>query len=161
MASGTIAVRPLAAADADAVIAMHDAFTAYLLAMGDPDAEVKHFTKQKYLADGFGPDPVFAGYIAEDEGSPCGYLLYFKGYNVDLAHRLFFICDLWVEPKTRGKGIGRSLVARCAADCRKWGGEWLEWYVYRPNKIAFDFYRKLGGQESDGLSVMTMRADAL
>ncbi|HET6160778.1 MAG TPA: GNAT family N-acetyltransferase [Dongiaceae bacterium] len=157
----TIAIRSLTAADADSIIAMHDAFTAYLLAMGDPDAEVQHFTRERYLKDGFGPDPVFAGYIAEEAGAPRGYLLYFKGYNVDLAVRMFFICDLWVEPDTRGKGIGRRLVSRCAADCRAWGGEWLEWYVYRPNKMAFDFYRKLGGRESDGLAVMTMRADSL
>ncbi|WP_119301696.1 GNAT family N-acetyltransferase [Dongia deserti] len=154
-------IRPLTPADANAVVAMHDSFMAYLEELGDPDSAVKHFTTERYLKDGFGPDPAFAGYIAEDEGSPCGYLLYCKGYNVDVAYRLFFICDLWVEPDARGKGIGRRLVAACAADCRKWGGEWLEWYVYRPNKMAFDFYRKLGALESDALAVMTLRADAL
>jgi ribosomal protein S18 acetylase RimI-like enzyme len=157
----TIAIRPLTQADADAVVAMNGAFTAYLREMGDPDSQVQHFTKDKYLADGFGPQPAFAGYLAEDQSAPCGYLLYFKGYNVDLAQRLFFICDLWVNPEARGKGIARSLMARCAADCRGWGGEWLEWYVYRPNKMAFDFYRKLGGRESDGVAVMSIRADAL
>jgi ribosomal protein S18 acetylase RimI-like enzyme len=157
----TVTIRSLTPADAEAVVAMHDAFMAYLGELGDPDAALKHFTVERYLADGFGPDPVFAGYIAEDGGTPAGYLLYCKGYNVDLAYRLFFICDLWVQPETRGKGIGRSLVAACAADCRKWGGEWLEWYVYRPNKMAFAFYRKLGGLESDALAVMTLKADAL
>ena len=157
----TITVRPLTPADADAVVGMHDAFMAYLGELGDPDSGLKHFTVERYLADGFGPDPVFAGYIAEDSGIACGYLLYCKGYNVDLAYRLFFVCDLWVQPGTRGKGIGRALVKRCAADCRTWGGEWLEWYVYRPNKMAFEFYRKVGGLESDALAVMTLKADAL
>jgi GNAT superfamily N-acetyltransferase len=157
----TITVRSLTPADADAIVDMHDAFMAYLGELGDPDAGLKHFTVERYLADGFGPDPAFAGYIAEHGGTACGYLLYCKGYNVDLAYRLFFVCDLWVQPGTRGKGIGRELVKRCAADCRTWGGEWLEWYVYRPNKMAFEFYRKLGGLESDALAVMTLRADAL
>jgi GNAT superfamily N-acetyltransferase len=157
----TITVRPLTPADADAIVGMHDAFMAYLGELGDPDAGLKHFTVERYLADGFGPDPVLAGYIAEDSGTACGYLLYCKGYNVDLAYRLFFVCDLWVQPGTRGKGIGRELVKRCAADCRTWGGEWLEWYVYRPNKMAFEFYRKVGGLESDALAVMTLKADAL
>ena len=156
-----ITVRPLTPADADAIVGMHDAFMAYLGELGDPDAGLKHFTVERYLADGFGPDPVFAGYIAEDSGTACGYLLYCKGYNVDLAYRLFFVCDLWVQPGTRGKGIGRSLVKACAADCRRWGGEWLEWYVYRPNKMALEFYRKVGGLESDALAVMTLKADAL
>ena len=157
----TVVIRPLTAVDADAVIAMNAAFVIYLREMGDPDSQAQHFTKEKYLAEGFGPDPVLAGYIAEDDGAPRGYLLYFKGYNVDLAQRLFFICDLWVQPDARGKGIARGLMVRCAADCRAWGGEWLEWYVYRPNKMAFDFYRKLGGREPDGLAVMSIRADAL
>lgn len=157
----TLEIRPLAPADADAVVAMHDAFMAYLGALGDPDAATRHFTAERYREDGFGPDPAFAGYIAEAGGAPCGYLLYCKGYNVDLAYRLFFLCDLWVEPDARGRGIGRAVVARCAADCRRWGGEWLEWYVYRPNKMAHAFYRKLGAQESDALAVMTLKADAL
>lgn len=157
----TVIVRPITAADADAVVGMHDAFLAYLTSLGDPDGAIKAFTREKYRTDGFGPDPVFAGHIAEDDGMPCGYLLYCKGYNVDLAYRLFFICDLWVQPETRGKGIGRKLVTACAAECRKWGGEWLEWYVYRPNTMAFDFYRRLGGQVFDTLSVMAIKADAL
>jgi ribosomal protein S18 acetylase RimI-like enzyme len=157
----TVTVRPLVESDADAVIAMNGAFVLYLQALGDIDSQVQHFTKEKFLVDGFGADPAFAGYLAEDEGAPRGYLLYCKGYNVDLAHRLFFICDLWVQPEARGKGIARSLMVRCAADCRKWGGEWLEWYVYRPNKMAFDFYRKIGARESDGLAVMSIRSNAL
>lgn len=157
----TVSIRPLAPADAETIVAMHDAFMAYLEELGDPDAAVKRFTTERYLEDGFGPDPAFAGYIAEEEGSPLGYLLYNKGYNVDLAYRLFFICDLWVGPDARGKGIGRRLVAACAADCREWGGEWLEWYVYRPNKMAFDFYCKLGAAESGALAVMMLPCDAL
>lgn len=154
-------IRPLTAEDADAVIAMNANFVAYLAALGDPDSQVQHFTKRKYLVDGFGPDPAFAGYIAEDGGIACGYLLYNKGYNVDLAHRLFFICDLWVEPSARRKGTARGLMVRCAADCRAWGGSWLEWYVYRPNQAAFDFYRRLGGKESDAVAIMSLRSDAL
>ena len=157
----SVAIRPLTEADADAVVAMNAAILAYLRDLGDPESEVQHFTRERYLRDGFSPDPAFAGFIAVDDGAPRGYLLYCKGYNVDLAYRLFFICDLWVQPETRGKGIGRELVKRCAADCRIWGGEWLEWYVYRPNKMAFDFYRKLGGQVFDALAVMSIKADTL
>lgn len=157
----TVTVRPMTEGDADAVIALNAAFVLYLKEMGDPDSQVQHFTREKLLVNAFGPDPVLGGYIAEENGAARGYLLYFKGYNVDIAQRLFFVCDLWVDPAARGKGAGRKLMAQCAADCRRWGGEWLEWYVYRPNKLAFDFYRKLGGKEPDNLAVMSMRADAL
>jgi len=62
----SLTIRNLTAEDADAVIAMNAQFVAYLAAMGDPDSQTQHFTKAKYLADGFGPQPAFAGYIAED-----------------------------------------------------------------------------------------------
>ena len=157
----SVVIRPLTEADADAVVAMNAAILAYLRGLGDPESEVQSFTREKYLRDGFGPDPAFGGFIAVEDGTPLGYLLYCKGYNVDMAYRLFFVCDLWVESGARGKGVARGLMQHCAAECRKYGGEWLEWYVYRPNKLAFDFYRKLGATESDALAVMTMRADAL
>ncbi|MGH6892259.1 MAG: GNAT family N-acetyltransferase [Dongiaceae bacterium] len=157
----SVSIRTLTAADADAVIAMNAAFVAYLRALGDSDSQVQHFSREQYLRDGFGPEPALIGYIAEEAGAPLGYLLYFKGYNVDIAERLFFICDLWVDPRVRRKGIARALMNRCAADCRAWGGQWLEWYVYKPNSLAFDFYRKLGAHESSGVAVMSLKSDAV
>lgn len=154
-------IRNVTAEDADAVIAMNAEFVAYLAAMGDPDSQTQHFTKVKYLADGFGPQPAFAGYIAEDETGPLGYLLYCTGYNVDVAERLFFILDLWVRTNARRKGVGKALMARCAADCRAWGGQRLEWNVYRPNKPAFDFYRSLGGEVIDELVIMSLQTDKM
>jgi GNAT superfamily N-acetyltransferase len=157
----SLTIRNLTAEDADAVIAMNAEFVAYLAAMGDPDSQAQHFTKEKYLGDGFGPQPAFAGYIAEDETGPLGYLLYCTGYNVDIAQRLFFILDLWVRTSSRRKGVGKALMARCAADCRAWGGQRLEWNVYRPNKPAFDFYRSLGGVVIDELVIMSLQTDKM
>jgi len=157
----SLTIRNLTAEDADAVIAMNAEFVAYLAAMGDPDSQVQHFTKEKYLADGFGPQPAFAGYIAEDETESLGYLLYCAGYNADVAQRMFFIIDLWVRDTARRKGVGKALMARCAADCRAWGGQRLEWNVYRPNKLAFDFYRRVGGEVVDELVVMLLQTDKM
>ena len=42
-----------------------------------------------------------------------------------------------------------------------WGGQRLEWNVYQPNKLAFDFYRRLGGEVIEGLVVMSLRSDAV
>ena len=61
----------------------------------------------------------------------------------------------------RRKGVGRALMARCAADCRAWGGRRLEWNVYQPNKMAFEFYRRLGGEVIEGLVVMSLGSDGV
>ena len=61
----TVTVRSLTPSDAEAIVGMHDNFMAYLAQLGDPDAAVKHFTVERYLAVGFGPDPLFARCIAE------------------------------------------------------------------------------------------------
>ena len=108
----TVTIRPLTAADADAVVAMHDAFMAYLRRAGRPGCRrLQHFTSEKLPGRRLRPRSGLRRLYRRGRAEqPRGYLLYCKGYNVDLAQRLFFICDLWVSPEARGKGIGRALV---------------------------------------------------
>src|SRR5215468_12244503 len=63
--------------------------------------------------DGFGGRPKFRVLIAEIDGLPAGYALFFDCYSSLRGHGIF-LEDLFVLPQFRGKGVGRVLLAHVA-----------------------------------------------
>lgn len=152
----TITIRPIARDDADAVSTMAREATQYLIELGD--SVTFNLTRERYLEDGFGPDPAFAGFIAFNGESPVGYLLYCMGYDSDLARRVLWVVDLFVRDRTRGLGVGKALMTRAREQCRAAGGKDLLWAVYKPNKLAREFYDRLGGRITADLDWMWIEA---
>lgn len=152
----TVAIRPLTAADADSYIRMWSNFAGYLRNLGDADEQ--GMTRERFLRDGFGPDPAFAGLIAEVEGEAQGYLLYHFGYDVDRAIRILHVADLWVEAAARRHGIGRALMAAAAEQARSRNAPELIWAVFKPNKLAVAFYERLGAEYFRELNFMHIAA---
>jgi ribosomal protein S18 acetylase RimI-like enzyme len=152
-------IRDITPEDAEPLARMWADFGRYLRALGDTDEQ--NFGVDAILRDGFGPDPAFSGIIAEREGTPCGYLLYHFGYDVDRAMRLMFVIDLWVDTAARRHGIGRALMREAAARCRARGGRELLWAVFAPNRLAIDFYQRLGAEFLKSLKFMHLSAAAL
>ena len=147
-----IEVRKLTATDVDVVQEMVLDFGAYLTGLGD--AWSHNFTAQRYLEDGFGPNPVLHGLIAEEAGAALGYLLMSPNYDVDRGMRIEIVVDLWVNAKARGKGAGKALMREAAMVAKDRGARQLMWAVYKPNKLAADFYRGIGGKQIDDLDWM-------
>jgi ribosomal protein S18 acetylase RimI-like enzyme len=150
----TVTVRPIRREDADSIIGMAHEFGAYLNSLGD-HWEPK-FTAEKYLEDGFGPNPAFGGFICEEAEKPLGYLLHAPNYDVDLARRTLFIIDLWVRPWTRRLGVGKKLMGATAEQARQNGAAYLFWSVYKPNVIGQRFYDGIGAKSVDDLDFMTL-----
>jgi GNAT superfamily N-acetyltransferase len=133
-------------------------FGAYLIALGDSWRH--NFTAGRYLADGFGPQPAFRGFIAEDDqGTALGYLLMAPNYDVDQGVRIEIVIDLWVRFTARRAGAGRALMDAAAKAARDSGARQLLWTVYRPNKLAADFYHRIGGQPVEDLDWMYLNLD--
>jgi len=70
------------------------------------------------------------------------------------AHRIMHVCDLYVQESARRHGAGRALMQATANLCREAGGRGLLWAVYKPNKLAFAFYERLGAEYVKGLKFM-------
>jgi GNAT superfamily N-acetyltransferase len=136
--------RPLLASDVDVVQEMVLEFGAYLTDLGDSWRH--NFTAERYLADGFGPNPAFRGFLAEDAGRALGYLMMAPNYDVDRGIRIEIVIDLWVRPAARRTGAGRALMRAAGASALAAGARQLLWSVYRPNRLATDFYLAIGGQ---------------
>jgi len=152
-------IRPALAEDAEAVGYLAGQFAGYLRSLGDTSDF--NLTAERYLRDGFGPQPAFAGLVAEIEGHVVGYLLYHFGYDSDAAARNLHIADLYVDSATRRQGAGRALVSAAAGIALKAGAREMVWSVYHANALATTFYEKLGAQRITDVFFMKLAVDAL
>lgn len=145
-------IRAATASDAAAVGELAQQLAAYLRSLGDPTDF--RFNAEAYLRDGFGPQPAFAGLVAEVAGRVVGYLLYHFGYDTDRAVRLLHVIDLYVHEDGRGQGVGGALMRAAVQRCREAGGRELFWAVYAPNQLAATFYERLGARYTKDLKFM-------
>jgi len=140
-----ITVRPAGPADRDAVGGMIGAFMDYLEAIEPHEGEAPSLD---YLLDqSFGPAPVCATLIAEQDGTPVGYVGYHLG--VWEIYRVVYVISLFVRAEARGSGAGRALVGATKAIARAHQAKRLVWEVWRKNPVAIDFYRSIGGEVHD------------
>jgi GNAT superfamily N-acetyltransferase len=72
-------------------------------------------TEERVRESLFGPRPDAEVIIAELDGEPVGFALFFHNYSTFLARRGLYLEDLFVKPVARGRGVGRALLARLAA----------------------------------------------
>jgi GNAT superfamily N-acetyltransferase len=118
-------------------------------------------TAESIARDGFGPNPKFRAVIAEVDGKPAGYAVFFEFYSTFQGRAGLFLEDLYVRPPLRKQGIGQALlnhVARIAWEedyfCMRW--EVLDW-----NKPAIDFYQRLGAVFLDEWKAVMLIGDPL
>lgn len=100
------------------------------------------------VRDGFGPDPKFRALIAEWDGQPAGYALFFDYYST-LVGRGLYLEDLFVREPFRGRGIGKALlvsVARIAMQEKRFS---IRWEVAAWNERAIELYKSLGAEVQD------------
>jgi GNAT superfamily N-acetyltransferase len=149
-------IRPAVPEDVPQILEFIRALAAY---EREPDAVTA--TEENLLHDGFGPNPFFSCLIAEHDGIPAGFALYFFSYSTWLGRPGVYLEDLFVYPEFRGRGIGKALLQRVAAvavakDCPRLGWEVLDW-----NTPAIDFYRAMGADFLDSWRNVRVTGDAL
>jgi GNAT superfamily N-acetyltransferase len=97
----------------------------------------------------FGERPAAEALIAELDGRPAGYALFYPTFSTFLAIQGVWLEDLFVRPSCRRSGVGKALLAAVAALTRERGGERLEWAALDWNELALDFYEGLGARRMD------------
>jgi GNAT superfamily N-acetyltransferase len=119
------------------------------LATFEREPEAVEATEEGLLRDGFGPTPFYFCLIAEQDGQPAGFALYFFNYSTWLGCPGLYLEDLFVQPEFRGLGIGKALLQRVAAIAVEKGCRRLQWEVLDWNTPAIDFYRAMGAEFLD------------
>ena len=97
---------------------------------------LKHFTES-----GFGPHPVWWGFVAEENGVIAGFALYYIRYSTWKGQRMY-LEDFIVTDEQRGKGIGKLLFDRLIEEAKEKGFNAIVWQVLKWNEPAINFYKK-------------------
>ena len=109
----------------------------------------------------FSDDSIANTLIAEWEGSPAGFALYFFTFSTFLAKPGIYLEDLFVKPDYRGFGIGRALLRQLSKMAIDQGCGRLDWAVLDWNEPAITFYKKLGAQAQHEWTGFRLSGDLL
>ena len=132
------AVRPATPADVETILGFIKGLAAF---EREPDAV--QATRDDLLRDGFGKQPKFEVLIAELDGEPVGFALFFPTYSTWEGRPGIYLEDLFVAEYARGQGLGRKLMAALAAIAVARGCRRLELSVLHWNPTR-EFYHHLG-----------------
>ncbi len=103
-------------------------------------------TREALLRDGFQGNPKFRVLIADWDGGPAGFALFFYHYSTWRGQPTLFLEDLFVRPLYRGKGIGKAVLLHLAKLAVEEGCGRFEWQVLDWNTPAIKFYESLGAK---------------
>ncbi len=117
---------------------------------------------EEILAAGlFGDRPYAEVVLAEDDGRPVGFALFFHNFSTFLGRPGIYLEDLFVIPEHRGRGTGRMLLAHLARLTVERGCGRMEWAVLDWNKEAIKFYERLGARPNSDWTVYRLTGEAL
>lgn len=99
--------------------------------------------------DGFGPNPIYGLFVAENENGIVGISIYYWRYSTWKGKRLY-LEDIIVTEKERGNGIGKLLFDRTMKHALDEECTGMLWQVLDWNEPAINFYKKYYNAKLDG-----------
>ena len=117
--------------------------------------------RDRLAAHLFGARPAAEVLIAEGDGRPVGFALFFGNFSTFEGAPGLYLEDLYVRPEGRGQGAGKALLRELARLAVARGCARLEWSVLDWNAPAIAFYRSLGARAMDGWTANRLDGDAL
>jgi GNAT superfamily N-acetyltransferase len=147
-------LRPAVASDVPLLLRLIRELAAY---EREPEAVVA--TEESLLRDGFGPEPLFRATLADWNGAPAGFALWFFNYSTWLGKPGLYLEDLFVRPELRGKGIGKALLCELAAVALREGCGRFQWQVLDWNEPSIRFYEGLGAKRMQQWLTMRVEGD--
>ena len=92
----------------------------------------------------FGSSPKVFCQLAEVDGKPAGFALWYYTFSTFQGRHGIWLEDLFVSPDMRGFGVGKTLLADLAQRCVREGLGRYEWNVLDWNQPSIDFYVSQG-----------------
>lgn len=98
-------------------------------------------TAEHFEESGFGINPVWWAFVAEENGVIQGFALYYIRYSTWKGQTMY-LEDILVTEAARGKGIGKLLMDQLIIEAIEKGFSRIVWQVLEWNEPAINFYKK-------------------
>lgn len=134
--NSTILVRRAQETDVERMMELVRELALYERAPEEVTVTVDHFRQS-----GFGPNPVWWAFVAEENGMVQGFALYYIRYSTWKGQRMY-LEDIIVTEEARGKGLGAMLMSALVQEAKDRQFTGIVWQVLEWNEPAFNFYRK-------------------
>ena len=100
-------------------------------------------------------------FIAELDGRPIGYALFFYNFSTFLGRSGIYLEDLFILPEHRGHGYGKALLRRLAQLALERGCGRLEWACLDWNRPSIDFYLSLNARPMEDWTTYRLTGETL
>ena len=140
----SVTVRPAVPADAPLIHGFVRALADYEKLLHEVDAREADIAGHL-----FGDNPRLFCDIAEADGKPVGFAIWFYNYSTFRGRHGIYLEDLFVREEGRGTGAGRALMAQLARRCLDENLARIEWAVQGDNLGGQAFYRRLGARPQE------------
>ena len=125
------------------------------LAIFEKEPEAVVVTVADLVRDGFGEQPLFHVFVAENQSEIIGMALYYYRFST-WKGKTIHLEDLIVKESQRGTGAGFALYTEIIKQGKKDNVKRIEWNVLDWNTPAVDFYIKSGAKVLDDWRVVQM-----
>lgn len=113
----------------------------YELAVYEKAPHEMTVTVEHFEESGFGANPVWWGFVAEEDNIIIGFVLYYIRYSTWKGQRMY-LEDFLVTEKARGKGVGKLLFDKLIEEAKEKKFNGIVWQVLDWNEPAINFYKK-------------------
>ena len=121
------------------------------------------FNRESLLKYGFSENPennvfkcLLVEHVQNNQVNVIGFALYYLTFSSFLGKPGIYLEDLFVQPASRGLGVGKLLFKALMQEVIHNGYGRFEWQVLNWNQSAIDFYKSMGAKRLDGWHVYRM-----
>ena len=115
------------------------------LALFEHAPEEVTVTLEHFAESGFGPQPVWWAFVAEEDGVIQGFALYYIRYSTWKGQRMY-LEDIIVTEAARGRGLGKQLMEALITEAAEKKFVGIVWQVLEWNEAAMRFYEKFNAR---------------